>query len=50
MLKHFLALSLAVFLIPSLQTQSEPDINKATLAELNPTALTIPTSGRCARR
>lgn len=36
MLKLFLALSLAVVLIPSLQTQSEPDINRATLGELNP--------------
>lgn len=36
MLKHFLALSLAVVLIPSLLKQSEPDINRATLGELNP--------------
>lgn len=36
MLKHFLALTLAVVVIPSLQLQSKPEINSATLGELNP--------------
>ncbi len=36
MLKHFLALCLVVVVIPSLQAQSKPDIDRATLGELNP--------------
>lgn len=36
MLKHFLVLSLAASLITFVQAQSKPDINTATLGELNP--------------
>jgi rhodanese-related sulfurtransferase len=35
-LKHFLAVSLAVAVILCLQVQSKPDINRATLGELDP--------------